>query len=770
MLLAPRGKVAIRCCWLSITPRPAPAWPGWWLSLPGTRGGPAVRLLILARSAGEWWQQLIASCDMPASDALAAVTPLTLGSLTGPSGQDDVFAEALAAFAMKLGRDCPAAQLPLVGADAVVLVVHAAALLAVLEDALPAGSAAALAEGSAAMIERLLWHEARYWQRSQAGYGLNLGPALTRRVMAAGALIGADDEASAVRLLAAIDDLADPETRGRAARWLHDLYPVTAPGTEWIGDLRPDLVAEHLVVGVLADQPALTASLVTGLPRSRASRALTILARAALADPAASDVLAAALDADLAHLAEPAMSVAVETNRHVGDLLAAALTSQRCPPDLATTIRRVLPERTIALAQTAVAVLQQLAAASQSDTEQHGQDLADLSYRLAEIGRRDDALAAISQAATIFRRLAADQSTKFLPDLARVLNGQSNRLAQAGQLEDALAPMAEAVAIRRRLAEHQPREFLPDLAASLNDQSIRLSDLGCREDALALIDEAVTIRRGLADQDPGTHLPVLALSLNNQSNRLRDLGRRADAVAVIDQAVAIRRELAGRRPDAYLPDLALALTNQAVSLYELGRHEDGLTAVCEAVSAYRQLTAYQPEAFTKQFTAALNNQSVLLAELGRHAEALTAITEAVTINRQLAAHQPDAFLPDLGMRLNTLSDRLADCGRRHDAAAAATEAVGIFRQLAAQRPEAYRDLLAICLDDQSRHLAGLERHDDALTANGQAVTTWRQLAAERPAVFGEQLKTSLLARAALLASMDRKAEAAAIRVDAAQLE
>ncbi len=60
------------------------------------------------------------------------------------------------------------------------------------------------------MIAALLRHEARYWQQSQASYELVLGPALTRRVVAAGTLVGADDEESASRLLDAIGELADP--------------------------------------------------------------------------------------------------------------------------------------------------------------------------------------------------------------------------------------------------------------------------------------------------------------------------------------------------------------------------------------------------------------------------------------------------------------------------------------------------------------------------------------------------------------------------------
>jgi hypothetical protein len=64
------------------------------------------------------------------------------------------------------------------------------------------------------------------------------------------------------------------------------------------------------------------------------------------------------------------------------------------------------------------------------------------------------------------------------------------------------AAIEEAVTIRRALAAARPDVFLPDLAGSLNNLSGRLADLGRREPALAAIEEAVTIRRDLAARWP----------------------------------------------------------------------------------------------------------------------------------------------------------------------------------------------------------------------------------------------------------------------------
>jgi len=95
---------------------------------------------------------------------------------------------------------------------------------------------------------------------------------------------------------------------------------------------------------------------------------------------------------------------------------------------------------------------------------------------------------------------------------------QSGRLADLGRREEALATIEQAVAIRRQLAEARPDEFLPDLAMALKDQSGLLADLGRREEALAAIEQAAGIYRQLAEARPDAFFPALATALNNQWN------------------------------------------------------------------------------------------------------------------------------------------------------------------------------------------------------------------------------------------------------------
>ena len=457
------------------------------------RGGPDMRVLLLARSAGEWWQTLLASAEKRAAAVIEAV-PVELGPVPAAGGAQELYAEALAAFARRLQAQCPDARLTLADPAPLVLVIHAAALLTVIDHAVGAGHR----QVSSAMgvLEDLLGHEARYWAKSAAARGLTMDLSVLRLAVASGCLIGADSQTSATALLSRIPDLQDSaEQRGRVARWLHDLYPVTDAddpgGREWLGPLRPDRLAEQLITSELTSHPELVVGLFTGLAETRGARALTVLARAALADDRAVGLLRSALAADLEHLAVPALSVAVETNPVLGELLAQVIGVQDVPRQTLVTVAETSPYPSLALAAPAAVVLQQLADGSVDDSERAGW-LVDLSNRLSGLGRLEEALAAIEEAVTTYRQLAQARPDAFLPGLAMSLNNQSACLSDLGRREEALAAIEQAVTVYRGLAQARPDAFLPDLAMSLNNLADILSQLNRHNEASAIRREGIS--------------------------------------------------------------------------------------------------------------------------------------------------------------------------------------------------------------------------------------------------------------------------------------
>ena len=73
--------------------------------------GPDLRVVLLARSAGEWWQQLLPKVEEQTAALLEADALVTLGPVRAAGGMQEVFDDALSAFAQKLATGRPEARL-----------------------------------------------------------------------------------------------------------------------------------------------------------------------------------------------------------------------------------------------------------------------------------------------------------------------------------------------------------------------------------------------------------------------------------------------------------------------------------------------------------------------------------------------------------------------------------------------------------------------------------------------------------------------------------
>jgi tetratricopeptide (TPR) repeat protein len=618
--------------------------------------GPPVRLLLLARATGAWWGRLVRQQELG-----NAYTVLDLDRHpVPPADRAEHFRRASAAFAAYGAPGAqPAAQPPLTELEdpayAEPLLIHIAALLRTInssaappqyadEDPAPGEDINAVQPGSPVrqqLLQALCERERRRWYQLGQESHLSFNPdlPLADQVVALATLSAADDESSATRLLAALPNQAEATRLGAEAlvAWANRLY--AGPG--YWNPLRPELLAEqHLAdTAQLPDLAVSVTRLAAGQPWAARllTQLLAELTRGAPNQPAVHAALDQLLAAELPQIVHLAIT---SDHAELADLasLALQLTPQ---PHLAAPLAEQLPDHSVRLAALA---------------------------------------ATLATQRVIHDRAAVDGQPDTANWLARSLNSLAARLADLGQAEDALAAIEEAVSIRRELAATRPDTYRPDLAGSLSNLSNGLGALGRRDEALAAINEAVSIRRELAATRPDTYRPGLADSLNILSVRLADLGRRDQALAAINEAVSIYRELAATRPDTYRPDLATSLHNLSNELASLGRRDEALAAINEAVSIYRDpATAAALEAYLAD---SLNNLSVRLADLGRRDEALAAISEAVSIYRELAAARPAAYRPGLATSLHTLSVRLADLGRREEAQAALDEAEGIRRELA----------------------------------------------------------------------------------------
>ena len=204
-----------------------------------------IRVLLVARSLGEWWEQLIEKSVPAIGQLLTRAEPIRLAEqITKKTSEADLIADAIPQFARALQCDAPEQvefELPVHRVP--VLVLHTAALVAALRfrDDPAASLRVVVAEG---VLDELLEHEARYWRRKAAVAGLPENGALLKPVVAVAALLGAKDLAEAAEMVVRVPDLSDTsrERRGSWARWLYDLYPADGEGR--LGSLQPELLAE----------------------------------------------------------------------------------------------------------------------------------------------------------------------------------------------------------------------------------------------------------------------------------------------------------------------------------------------------------------------------------------------------------------------------------------------------------------------------------------------------------------------------------------------
>jgi tetratricopeptide (TPR) repeat protein len=608
-----------------------------------------VRVLLIARTLGEWWDQLISACDPAVSRLLTETEPLQLTTGIGENASDvDLAKAAMPHFARALSVGAPR-QVTVAAGDRrlPLLIVHAAALVALLRfHTYPVATLRVVLSHDA--LGELLEHEAKYWLRSASAAGLPAGAVLVKHVLAASSLLGAASIEEASDIVARVPGLSGRPAaeRLRWAQWLEELYPADAYGPS--GVIQPEMVAETHVVGQLADDPDLAQSCLRGLSAERAEHALAVLARARAHQDDAGALAAPAHRDDPAAPATPPP----RTEPRSADREDTATSAHRAPPAgpaaksaapaaKSATGAAAEPPRSSRPEDPATEYLEAVAAYRELADTNPGKYRADLAtaltnlgLRLSELGRPDEALEAGQEALTIRRQLDETDRDGFRAELATCLVSLGIWYSELGHTDQALKAEQEAVSIRRELVATDPAGYRPDLAASLANLGITLSELGRPAAALSPVGEAVTIYRKLATADPGRYRPDLARCLANLGIRYAGLNRPAEALPPSAEAVTIRRELARVNPDRHRPDLARSLVNLGLRYCELGRATEAVPPGREAVGIYRELAAASPD-YRRELARALSGLAAALDVLGRDREAERAEGEAADITADL---------------------------------------------------------------------------------------------------------------------------------------
>lgn len=696
------------------------------------RSTPApARLLLLARSAGEWLNDLHADPDDHVSRLFLKAIEQRLTPLARRvADRQAEFVRALGAIAFQLRRSAEHIDSP-PGIDTPsferALDIHAAALAALLDESTPDDQSNPDRDPDL----RVLHHEQRYWRRTADSSGLP-DPHQTRLkcVVAVATLFGADTDSEAIDLLHSLPSFQDENKTllRRFVRWARELYPGPVP----LNPLRPDRLGEDHVAATLVVEPEIATTPPSAVDDTRLRQALTVLGRGAPRHSEAATALA---------------QIAANTGRRFVDLAMTVATTLEDPRPLVGVIERTvaangqlemvdlvldkLPPTTLALAEVAVLANERALATHlrlpRRDPAVTAHLLIRLTSRLRQGGRYSDALSSVSHAVEIYRELAERDRETYLSNLASALHMRSVCLGDLGQHAEAIEPGVQAVDRFRQLASDAPEAYNTELANALNALGNRYKAIGMRQEALAVSEEATGLYLGLWDGGAAYVLPDLAWSLNNFAVHLNAVGDADRALNVVTDAVELRRQLADRNPDAYRPDLASSLNNKANILDDLDRAADATASMAETVDIYRWLAEYRPAVYLPDLAMALNNYSVNLSAIGEIADALTASAESAKIYRSLETERPGMFRADLGMALNTLSLRLARVNKPEEALEAARESVRVRRDLLPTDDSEVLHGLVASLNNLGVRLRGMNSHEESADAAREAVELCRML-------------------------------------------
>ena len=742
-------------------------------------GEPVILVLLLARSLGAWWQP-----DGPlrrhaaVRDVLADAEAVPLGplSLVGWRHQE-VFAEALVAFADHYGVTIPVAGLRPVQGDVPVLLLHAAALTAVLDAR--EGNTIPQVSATAKVVEELLGHEARYWADTALAHRLDrLGvvDGIYRRIVAIAGLLGAGDEVQARQVLRRLLDLTGaPElTMSAIAGWLRELYP--AASSSWIGPIQPDLLLEYLVTSVFGESRELADAALAGLPEDRANQALTVLARALDHYPApAAGLLRRLLAGHAEVLALPAVRLARNLDSAaLGQIIAAAFADTPVSEEVLAALAADLRQTSLALVPVTIAVYLQVGTNSvarrqTAEAARIAAMMADLAAQLEEQDLLALEVAARHAIINLYRALEQAEPGGHRVELARSLDTLADVLVALGQEPKAPPVLTEAVELYRALEQAGRGRYRVEIAGSLTILGAVLGRLGRESEAYPVLTEAVELYRALEDAEPDRYRVEIVRSLGPLGSVLGRLGRESEAYPVLTEAVELCRALEQAGPGRYRVELAGSLTILGAVLGRLGREPEAYPVLTEAVELYRALEDAEPGRYRVALAGSLTTLGAALNYLGRESEAYPVLTEAVELHRALEQAGAAVNRVELAGALTTLGSTLKDLGREPEAHLILTEAVEEYRALEQAGPGRYRVELAGSLAILGAVLGHLGRGQEAYPVLAEAVELCRALEQAEPGRYRARLARTLGDLGGSLSGLGREPEAHTVLAEAAEL-
>ena len=518
--------------------------------------GPPVRLLLLARAAGTWWDRLVRQQELAGSYIILDLDRHPVP----PADRAEHFRRASTAFAAYRGLGAPPADVPLpaelddpVYADP--LLIHIAALLHTVDTSATSPPPSPAEERSAdedstagmpvrqALLQALCERErTRWYQLGQESHLLfNPDLPLVNQVVALATLTAAGDQPCATSLLAALPNQAEVTRIGAEALvvWVHRLY--SGPG--YWNPLRPDLLAEqHLAdTAQLAPLAAAAAQLAAGQGWEAGlfTRLLAELTRGAPTQPAVRAALGELLAAAL-----PRIVYLAVTGGHAGLAELASLALQLAPqPHLAAPLAAELADFLGEEGREgpAIQLLETTIAAAEGDPAVPAPDLLAMRRLLAwHVGEKTGGHGDPRRALEIARRVVRDSTTVYGPAHRETLSARIILARQVGATGDP----RQALTIAREVDAAATAALGADDRTTLSARFEVAVWTGDVDGAAAGAERFAELIRQAESLNPRPQ-SLIEASLWNLASCLSESGDHTRAIQASEDAITLAQQLNG---------------------------------------------------------------------------------------------------------------------------------------------------------------------------------------------------------------------------------
>jgi glycosyltransferase involved in cell wall biosynthesis len=708
----------------------------------------AIRILLLARDGGEWWN-LLPSKDVVCEallEGMASTGPFQLPKLhDSESDRQLAYQLALHTFAKKLDL-CAPTHAPRLDEPhfAHPLYVQMAALIA-LRGERP--------KSAEALTRTLVSHERRYWQKALTG--LSIDVEVVEREAAL--LMSIATLANGIRTSRDIEKIW--VAAGGEQVLLKPLFAALAPlypGRQGLDGWRPDLLGEGLIAQVLltAAGPDLLAAVLGQSNQRLRQSSFTLLARLLRNRTDLAQIVENALVQFFVHCVDDLIAACIETPSILPQIAERAFVrlDVQAQGQAAGLLIPHLKFDILPLTGLDVVVSQFLVdkakrALKKQTLEakaEYGRALANLSVALTRDGHGEAALHAAEQAAEIGKSLVKAKPDRYEPALAASLHTYATRLGDQGDVVSALSVSKQVLNMYQKLAKIRPERYEPEVANSLGNYARLLLERGMGEDAFAISRQSLEIRQGLAKNNTSHSESALAMSLSNHATILAALGRTDEGINVAQQALEINARLAKTSPARFEASFATSLNNYASFLFDQGKIDDGIIPAREAMAICQRLAQAKPERFLPDLALSLSNYASFLSEQGRIDDGLVAAKQALEIRQRLSQGNSELFESDLATSLSNYSNFLEVLDRSDDAIDAGRAAMEIQRRLAEVTPERFEIDLASSLIRYAEALSAQGRNAEAINAVSESVGICQQLARATPERFEPDLASALV--------------------------